>query len=86
MASKVIPKIYVTAKRHKMGKSRGNGISPDDIVHKVYRLEPNYEFRDFWGNVIPTDDVRRVEPGWCDFIQISTRQPILCFKVGQDGL
>lgn len=76
-----IPIKCVVTKRYKMSKSRGNVISPDDVILGVYRLDPDHEFRDFWGHVIPTNDVRRVEYGWVDFIQISTRQPVLCFRV-----
>lgn len=36
----------------KMSKSRGNVISPDEIIKGVYQLDAGYEFRDFQGQVV----------------------------------
>lgn len=36
----------------KMSKSRGNVVSPDEVVYGVYKLADGYEFRDLDGNLI----------------------------------
>lgn len=35
-----------------MSKSKGNVITPDEVIHGVYQLDPNYEFRNVNGEVI----------------------------------
>ena len=39
-------------KYEKMSKSRGNGISVDEVVHGVYGVADGYEFRDASGATI----------------------------------
>ena len=45
-------------KRVKMSKSRGNVISPDEVVYGVYTLAPGYEFRDLEGQLVDWEKER----------------------------
>jgi hypothetical protein len=44
------------SKRPKMSKSKGNVVTPDEVVHGVHDLASNFEFRDIQGRSL--DDFR----------------------------
>jgi hypothetical protein len=39
-------------KYEKMSKSRGNVVLPEEVVYGVLDLDPGYEFRDKYGNIV----------------------------------
>jgi hypothetical protein len=75
------------AKWEKMSKSRGNVITPDEIVYGVYEVNPGYEFRDESGKVI--EDFRelgiwRDRPNGGDFFTSSRfgKRPVFLHEIG----
>lgn len=66
-----------TVKWEKMSKSRGNVVSPDDVVHKCYFVEDGYQFFDTNHWFVHIDDVRRVSfhpPR--GYMRIGTKEPV----------
>ncbi len=73
-----VPVKHVVTTRRKMSKSRGNGLSVDDVVLKVLPIADCY-FLDMWGNDVPLEDVRRVRRDDNALMRISNKTMVLCY-------
>ncbi len=60
----------------KMSKSRGNVVSPDDVVFGVHKLAEGWMFFDEHDWFVPANDVRRKSFDGHEYMRTSTRAPV----------